>query len=124
MEMIADLFNQITSSPLPVVIAVAAIILGYYLEWTPHFPNALVNWVMILVCVVAYVFLADLKSLPPGQRNPTLLLCLYGLVLGGFACLVRSQVLKRFGLKLPEKNSSGQQAGGDNQPNNQDKEKQ
>lgn len=95
-----DAWEQLTRSPIWVLIAVFALAFGLLLKWVRCFSNQFIPAAVISLTTILYAALGDAAKIE--NPHPRVILGLYGFILGFFVWAAHRFLLKKLEKFLPE----------------------
>lgn len=101
MNLLEDLVNQIHKWPISVALVVALALLCIVLRRSSLIKTKLIPFVVLPISTFIYILIGDSGSVGPEVPYPSVVLGLYGFLLGSIACLIHGLVLKKIIEKIP-----------------------
>lgn len=100
-EGIQGVWDRIVSMPGHLLLVLVLNVLGFVLKHTPV-PNRFIPLVIIIVGTVVHPAIASPGTVGPDFRNPTMVLALYGFLLGALAWTLHSVAFRHLEKFLPK----------------------
>lgn len=94
-DTITAVFQQMYQWPVAVLLCVCLNIIGVWLKWLPKFPNRFIPPTLIVLGALINCLAGETGLVAPGQRNPQLILAMWGICIAFVAVLFHATVLKR-----------------------------
>lgn len=88
--------------PISILLVVALNFVGWSMKRAGFIPNKLIPSVLMGLGSLIYVLIGDTGSIGPQVRNPSVILALYGLLLGVMAWLAHGLVWKQIEKRFPQ----------------------
>lgn len=100
LKVITDGWNQLSHSPLWIVLGLVTLCIGLFFKSLKIFPNRFIPCVTLPFCTIAYAMMGNPGDINPGQPYPRVMLGFYGLILAfgvwAFHRVLFKQIEKRF----------------------------
>ena len=100
LNIFTDGWEQLTKSPVWLVIAVASLALGLLCKWVRAFPNRLIPIPVIVCSTALYWLLGSTDGID--SKHPRVMLAIYGFILGFIVWAAHKFLLKKVEKFLPE----------------------
>lgn len=100
--------HQIQSWPSAVLLGACLIILGWMLKSARFMPNKYIPFILLSVGTVSNLAIGDISKVDPTQRNPQVILAMWGFCVAFAAWMSHALILKRFEKFLPIINGNDQ----------------
>ena len=100
MDALRDLLKQTEEWPVSVLVVVTLNFVGASMKRSGYISNDLIPSVLMLLGAAIYVFVGDLDTVR--NRNPHVILCLYGLFLGAISWVFHAIIWKSIERKFPD----------------------
>jgi hypothetical protein len=101
-KIVTEVWNRITGMPSHLLLILVLNVIGVLMKLIPQIPNRLIPVLLIVLSTVFYPALVTPGTVNPEFRNPTVVLAIYGFLIGAMAWVAHLLVWKRIGKKLKE----------------------
>lgn len=94
----SGVWNQITSAPVHLLLALLLNVVGYMLKRTPKVRNEWIPWIIVALGTLLYPLLVSPTLEQHQQYNhPWLIIAIFGFLLGVMALVLHRLILRKFG---------------------------